>query len=624
MNDLYNYLIVFCVAALLVLLLTPGVRWLARRAGMLDQPDARRINKEAIPRGGGVAVFLAFHLALLVSGRLAAGDMLGRLGPHWQVFFLVASSLLLLVGLLDDAFGLKPWLKLAGQIMVATLLYGAGARIGGVLWFRLPESVNFLLTIAWFVGIVNAFNLIDGLDGLASGLALIGSLGLAACLFTRGMAREALPLIALAGACLGFLRYNFNPASIFLGDCGSMFLGLVLATIPLYTAAKSEFLASLGVPLLVIGVPLFDTVLAVWRRSVRAAMPALAGEGSRAVRLMQADREHLHHRYLARGLTQRAAALALYAVSGVMVAVAVTSLLFRTRSTGIVLLGFVMVAYLLARQFSRVELWDTGRALLSSARTPLSARLSVPLGILLDIGAMTLVWFWSRKLAFLPVSRHSLIAIAPLLIVPVLAMLTAARAYQRVWRRARVRDYAMLAFAIFVGCVIGSSLVILFDAREPGWSRQVGIYTMSLPFPILGWRLLRELLNDGLAAIERQRLLDTPGIERVLAYGGGNRFCLYQREIVAHVGRQRRVIVGIVDDNIDLNGRIVDGYRVLGRTTDIVALVARHRVAGVVITAGISELRREELILIARASGIWLREWNYGESEIVHAGSQPR
>ncbi len=617
MKDLLNYLIAFCVAALLVLLLTPGVRWLARLVGMVDEPDARRINKQPTPRAGGVAVFLAFHMALLVTGHLAGGHILGRLGPHWHAFFMVASSLLLLVGLLDDAFGLKPWLKLAGQIMVAMLLYGGGARIGGVLWFSLPESANFLLTIIWFVGIVNAFNLIDGMDGLASGLALIGSLGLAACLFTRGLSREALPLIALAGACLGFLRYNFNPASVFLGDSGSMFLGLVLATIPLYTAAKSEFLASLGVPLLVIGVPLFDTVLAIWRRSVRAAMPALAGEGSRAVRVMQADREHLHHRFLARGLTQRSAAMALYAVSGVLVGVAVMSLLFKTRSTGIVLLGFIMVSYVLARQFSRVELWDTGRALLSSVRAPISARLSVPFYILMDVTAMALVWFWSRKLAFLPLSRHSLITIAPLIFVPVLAMLTATRAYQRVWTRVRARDYAVLTFAIFLGCLVGFSLVILFDVREPGWSRQVAIFATSLPFPIIGARMLRGLLNDGLAVIERQRLLETPDVERVLAYGGGNRFCLYQREIVAHVGRQRRVIVGVVDDKINLTGRIVEGYPILGRTTDIVSLVARHRIAGIVITARIGDLRRGELILIARAAGVWLREWNYGEHEIV-------
>ncbi|MDD5705471.1 MAG: hypothetical protein PHR35_06065 [Kiritimatiellae bacterium] len=621
MHDLINYPIAFTVGALVVLLLTPPLRWLTRRVGMVDQPDARRINRTPIPRGGGLAVFAAFHVALYVTGSLSGENLLGRLGPSWHGLFLVASSVLLLIGLLDDALGLKPWLKLAGQIMVATLLYGVGARVGGVLWFAPSESVNFLLTVVWFVGIINAFNLIDGMDGLASGLALIGSLGLAACLFARGLSREALPLIALAGACLGFLRFNFHPASIFLGDCGSMFLGLVLATIPLYTAAKSELLASLGVPLLVIGVPLFDTVLAIWRRSMRAAVPSLAGDGIRAVRVMQADKEHLHHRILARGMTQRSAALVLYAVSSIMVAVAVLGMLFEKRSTGIILLGFMLIAFVMVRQFSRVELWDTGRALLSTVSSPISTRLTVPTYVLLDLGAMAFVWYWSRRLAYLHPSRHSLITIAPLLVVPVFAAMTLVRTYQRTWTRAHVRDYAILAFAVIVGCVAGFALVILFGVKEPGWSRQLAIFTLGLPFPLLGVRMLHELLSSGMAAIERQRLLDTPGVERVLAYGGGNRFCLYQREIVTHVGHQRRVIVGIVDDNINLRGRIVEGCRVLGQLTDIPALASRHRISGVVITASIEESRREELILATRAAGVWLREWSYGEHEIVASRS---
>jgi UDP-GlcNAc:undecaprenyl-phosphate GlcNAc-1-phosphate transferase len=624
MHDICGYLGVFAAAVAAALLLTPPVRALARRAGIVDRPDPRRINRTPVPRGGGLAVFAAFHIALFAAGQLFAdGATLGRLGHAWHPFFLTASGLLVLVGLLDDIFGLRPWPKLAGQIVVAMLLFGGGARVGAVFSFPVPEPLDCLLTVVWFVAIVNAFNLIDGMDGLSAGLAMIGSLGLAACLFTRGLVREALPLIALAGACLGFLRYNFHPATIFLGDCGSMFLGLVLADIPLRTSAKSELLASLGVPLLVLGVPLFDTVLAIWRRSVRAAMPELAGESRRAVRVMQADREHIHHRILARGLTQRAAALVLYAVSGILVAVAVTSLLFRTRSTGIVLLGFIIVACVLARQLSRVELWDTGRALLSTVRMPLSARLTVPLYIFLDLLSMALVWTWSRRLAGLPLSRHSLTAIAPLLMVPVMATIAASRAYQRTWTHARARDYAILVFAIFTGCLVGFALVILFDLREPGWSRQVAIFTLALPFPVVGVRMARELLAEGMAALARQRLLETPGAERVLAYGGGNRFLLFQREGATRIADQRRVIVGIVDDNINLRGRIVQGCRVLGSLADLPALARRHNVAGVVITARLDDARRAEIAAAARAAGIWLKEWKHDEEEIVPPPPEP-
>ncbi len=617
MYDLINYSLVFGISAVLVLLLTPPVRWLAGLVGMVDMPDERRINARPVPRGGGIAVFIAFHGSLYIVERMSHGLLLGRLGPHWHTIFLAASGLLLVVGLLDDILELKPWLKLAGQIMVAVLLYGSGARLDSVLWFQPTESLNFLLTIIWFVGIINAFNLIDGMDGLASGLAMIGSLGLAACLFARGYSREALPLIALSGACLGFLRYNFYPASIFLGDSGSMFLGLLLATIPLYTASKAEMLASIGVPLLAIGVPLFDTVLAIWRRSVRAAIPTLAGEGSRAVRVMQADKEHLHHRILARGMTQRSAALALYALSTLMVTVAVTGLLFKTRSTGIVMLGFIFVSYVLARQFSRVELWDTGRALLSTARTPISIRLTVPIYVLLDLVSLTLIWFWSRRLAFLPASRHALVTIAPLLVVPVMGMMILSKAYQRTWTHARLRDYAVLVLSLMLGGVIGFALVILLDVREPGWSRQAAIFTLSIPFPVAGIRMAREILTDLLATLERQRLIDAQVVERVLAYGGGNRFSLFQRDIVANVGHQERVVVGIVDDNINLRHRIVEGFTVFGNLKDVPALIDKYRIAGILITCHIDEDRRAQLIRMAREAGVWLREWNYQEREIV-------
>ena len=180
------------------------------------------------------------------------------------------------------------------------LFFYNGIRWGNII-DGIPKWLDCGFTVFWIVGAINAFNLIDGLDGLASGLALIASLGLTISLISRNLISETIPFLALGGACLGFLRYNFNPASVFLGDTGSMFLGMTISTLPLLTGSSQELAVSLGMPLLVMGVPIFDTFLAIWRRSVRALLPnahrgEIPNQGGGAV--MQPDKDHLHHRLL--------------------------------------------------------------------------------------------------------------------------------------------------------------------------------------------------------------------------------------------------------------------------------------------------------------------------------------
>ena len=610
-----RYVLVFGISSLLAWLLTPPVRACACWLGMVDQPDARRINTTPIPRGGGVAVFIAFHVSLWATEHLTGGALLGKLGPEWHLFFFIASLILLLVGLLDDALQLRPWFKLAGQVIVATLLYGAGARIGQVLWFDVPDMVNYGMTLIWYIGIINAFNLIDGMDGLASGLTMIGALGLTVCLASRGQAREALPLVALCGACLGFLRYNFYPASIFLGDCGSMFLGVVLATIPLYTGGKTAFLASLGVPLLVMGVPLFDTVLAIWRRSVRAALPTLVDNGGKAVRIMQADKEHLHHRVLALGLSQRRAAWLLYGISGLMVVTAVAASFFNNRATGIVLLGFLAVAVVLSRHLSKVELWDTGRALLHVARLPMLNRLIMPLYLACDIGALVGCWILSNRLANLPATRMFLLLPMPLFIVPIVIALSLTKTYQRSWHHVRIGDYMLLMASLVSGWLVGCIIMILFGLRFPGWGRQALIFLLSLPFPIVGLRIAREMVSEGVRKIERDRAVDKEALEQVLVYGGGRTFiCFYLAHNISK-GWQRRTVVGIIDDNVALNGRIINGLPVLGRPSNLKALIAEYRIDGIVITAKLEDERRNEIRRLASEHGVWLKDWHWQEQD---------
>jgi UDP-N-acetylmuramyl pentapeptide phosphotransferase/UDP-N-acetylglucosamine-1-phosphate transferase len=612
-----RYVLAFVVSFLISLLLTPVIRWLARRTGMVDQPDARRIHAVPIPRGGGLAVFAAFHLTLFYMV-LAGGAGYSPYFPEsWRYLFLSVSTLLVAIGILDDKFGLKPWFKLAGQVAVAALLCANGLSFSAYFSSTLPAWMNHVVTIFWIVGVINAFNLIDGLDGLAAGLALIASLGLASTMFFREMSGAAIPFLALGGACLGFLRYNFHPASVFLGDTGSMFLGLTLAVLPLMTASKQELVASLGVPLIVMGIPIFDTMIAIWRRSMRAALPGTAALGSHRLRLMQADKEHLHHRVLAKTMSQRRAAVVLYVANILLVAVGLAAMLLGRRAPGVYLAAFVVAAFVIVRHLTQTELWDTGRVLLSRSRTTLSSRLVVPAYMCVDILLLSLAWYVSRLLADLPITRHEVKFHLPVFVAPVFVMLALARVYIRVWSRALLREYALIGVTVVAGVLLAAAIVILSDMAEEGWMRAAFLYLVIAQTLTVGVRLVGETLRESLSVVERLRLLDRPDAVRVLACGGGERFRLFLRERRTQTGRNTRVVVGVLDDDPNLRGRLVLGHPVLGALEELPAIVRERRIQEVIITARLPDDRRNELQALALAAGVPLLEWEYAERRLA-------
>jgi UDP-GlcNAc:undecaprenyl-phosphate GlcNAc-1-phosphate transferase len=293
------------VSALVSVCLTPLVRRAALKLGIMDQPGPRKIHRFPIPRAGGVAVYIAWLVAVMMGMEfLGLPAVFSHPGP------LIGLGLLaLLLGLWDDWKDLPGAVKLLGQIGVASAAFLAGIRIdrlthplGGELLF--PGVLSYLVTVLWIVGMMNAVNLIDGLDGLAAGVVAIASLGLVAAGLHAQNALSVIFFAALAGACGGFLVHNFFPAKIFLGDAGSQFLGLVLAAAPLVEFPyKSATAVALLIPLTSLALPISDTWLALTRRF----------RGRRSIFL--ADRYHLHHRLLKMGLSHRQVVLFLYLVS---------------------------------------------------------------------------------------------------------------------------------------------------------------------------------------------------------------------------------------------------------------------------------------------------------------------
>jgi UDP-GlcNAc:undecaprenyl-phosphate GlcNAc-1-phosphate transferase len=347
---------------------TPWVARLGHRLGAVDAPDSRKIHRTPVPRIGGLAVFAGF----LASGCFAVfatgyWEKFPEGAGEWVVLAAGAATMLLL-GLLDDIRGVPFQWKFAVQFLAAAAAWSGGFRIASLTLplFDGPVDLGALslpVTVLWIVGITNALNLIDGLDGLAAGSAMITCTAVATIAFWSGNVAEAAISAALLGSLLGFLRYNFNPARIFLGDSGSMWLGFILALTSIRGSQKNSTTVAVLVPVLVLGLPIFDTAFAVVRRTWRLARHRGApssgaiGTARRISVLFLPDRGHIHHRLLDAGLSHRAAVLVLYAVAGLFALLA----LLHAVATGI---AFAVLASILV-SFGALVLalaWTRARA----------------------------------------------------------------------------------------------------------------------------------------------------------------------------------------------------------------------------------------------------------------------
>jgi len=310
------YILIFASALLFAAGGTPLARWAAPRLGVMDQPSARKIHTKPMPRLGGAAIYMAFVIALLLFG--------DRSYVSQAVGILLGATLVSFCGFWDDRGMLHPLIKLGiGQPVAALILIATGIRVS----FLPHPLLNFLVTIFWVVGITSALNLLDNMDGLSAGVATVASTFFLLLAAMNGQYLVGSLAAALLGACLGFLFYNFNPASIFMGDTGSLFIGFVLAVVGI----KLRFPGRLDVvtwmiPVIILGVPIFDTTLVVISRLRRGLNP-----------LTTPGKDHLSHRLVAMGLTQREAVVAIYLICVVLGLLA----FFLTRAS-------VIEAYILA------------------------------------------------------------------------------------------------------------------------------------------------------------------------------------------------------------------------------------------------------------------------------------
>jgi len=320
-------ILIFASALLFAISATPAARWLALKFGIIDQPAARKVHTTPIPRFGGIAMYGAVVIALLVFRE--------RFYLHQLVSILLGATWVSLVGAWDDRWGMRPVLKLLGQIVGALILIVAGVQVQ----FLSSDVLNWMVTIIWVVGLTNAINFLDNMDGLSGGITAIASAFFLLLAVQNGQYLVGGLSAALLGASIGFLVYNFNPATIFMGDTGSLFLGFMLAAVGIKLRFPNNTDAiTWMVPVLVLGIPIFDTTLVVFSRIRRGLHPATPGK------------DHTSHRLVRIGFTQREAVMLLYLIGGMLGMVAV----FVTQAD-------LIEAYLLGGSVFLTGLWGMWR-----------------------------------------------------------------------------------------------------------------------------------------------------------------------------------------------------------------------------------------------------------------------
>jgi UDP-GlcNAc:undecaprenyl-phosphate GlcNAc-1-phosphate transferase len=332
-------LAIFLIALTLSLITTPFAKNLGNKWGAIDFPDERKFHHSPIPRDGGLAIVFSFFVTLCIMSffNTDVSNTL-RFDPP-MIYLFVGSGICFAVGLFDDFKRLGPYIKFFVQIVAATVAYLGGVRIEFFhvgSFFIQAGVLSYFITVFWFVFFINAINLIDGLDGLAAGITFFASIVLVILSVIQNNFVTAVLFTALSGSILGFLRYNFNPASIFMGDGGSYFLGFTIAGLSITGAVKSQLGAALLIPLVALGVPIFDTLISPLRRF-------MLGQS-----LFQPDKGHVHHRLIDKGLSARRSVLIIYGITIGLCLLSILLVNFRNEQAGLILiiLGSISVVFI--------------------------------------------------------------------------------------------------------------------------------------------------------------------------------------------------------------------------------------------------------------------------------------
>jgi UDP-GlcNAc:undecaprenyl-phosphate GlcNAc-1-phosphate transferase len=578
----------FPVSLIASLLLVPVVRWVSFRLGRVSQPRADRWHRSPTPTLGGIGIFTAFGFTILLIGGL--GGWLGEL--RWSL--LAGSALMFALGLLDDLRRLTPPAKLVIQVLAAAVVIFFGRVIDFFPW----GFANVILTFFWLVGITNAINLLDNMDGLAGGVAFIAAAFLS--YFFWGTGSEALLLIslALAGGLLGFLVFNFPPAKIFMGDSGSLFLGFTLAALAVaHRPRASDVFSVMGVPILLFLLPILDTTLVTITRLLRGQSPAQGGT------------DHTSHRLIAFGLSERQAVLILYGI-GILSGITGAVLEALNYDLSLVLIPILLISLsLLTAYLGRLKVVSS-TAFVPGNITRIMADLTYKrrlLEMILDfflIGVSYYLAFWTQiGFQMNDLELELFLKTSPIALAGAYVAFFIFGVYRGFWRYVGVEDLLLFARAS-LGAVILTAVPALT------------LYSTDLYSPVIFF-LYAVFLFLALAASRSSfRILDRIygrrqtqlGKIKVLIYGAEDAGEIALRWILLNPGFGYWP-VGFLDDDPFKWGRRIHGFDVLGGRHQIEAILANTGCAGLILTsqAQAKDGAKAEIMETCRKNGIWVK-----------------
>jgi UDP-GlcNAc:undecaprenyl-phosphate/decaprenyl-phosphate GlcNAc-1-phosphate transferase len=562
-------LLAFAMSAALV----PLCRVVARRYGYTARPKEDRWHRRTTAMLGGVAIAVT---VFFLTGVFVGATALPVLVAGGVAMFVV--------GLVDDLISLKPYTKLVAEIAVASLFAFFGHRLS---WTE-SLTLDTLLTMVWLVGLTNAFNLLDNMDGLCAGVTLIvGATLLATILLQSGVTAEAIYLALLLGATAGFFVYNFHPASIFMGDSGSLFIGMNLAVLSLATdrgnGSSPDILSIVAGPVLVLLVPIFDTTLVTISRLLSGRSAAQGG------------RDHSSHRLVAIGLSERMAVVVLWSLAALGGLLALSIHRFQNDWSSIAIALFVLAMIIFAVYLSHVRVYEqVDESLLRTGRvTPFVIDFMYKrrvAEVILDVCIVTIAYYSAYRLRFegseFATYFRNFLESLPIIVGVQMIVLFAVGAYRGVWRHFSLMDSVVFAKAVLFG-TLTSVFVLVYLYRFGNYSRGVFVIYGALLLLLLGgsrasFRLISEFA-------QRRRHEG----QRLIIYGAGDGAATAVRELLTRSPDQYRLL-GFVDDDPNMARRRVQGYPVLGEYGSLVSLIANGAVDSVVISTALIELGRLE------------------------------
>jgi len=576
-------------AWLIATAMTLVVRALARHYHVVAPPQADRWHPNATPLLGGAAIWLATLVtAFAVSPRLTWLSLLPAATAATGGF---------LVGLVDDLVPIKPASKLTGQIVVGciTILSGWSVGLSG------SPALDALISLAWFVGITNAFNLLDNMDGLCAGIAAIAAMWVCASV-NDPRAWSFLFSAALAGACLGFLLFNYQPASIFMGDSGSLCIGASLAVL---TAAPrggnhSGPIAAMAIPLLLLLIPIFDTLFVAISRQLSLRSASVGG------------RDHTSHRLVALGFSERQAVMLLWGLAAIGGAAAVAIERTHVREANAVVALLVVGLSLLATQLARVRVYEGSdfARLRDKAFTPLLVEFTYRrrvFEVVLDLGLVIIAYYLAYLIRFdrdLPQYYHLFVASLPVVIACQLVSFFGVGVYRGMWHFFTAADLMTYAKGVTLGTV-SSVMALVYLYRFTGYSRSVFIIdAMALLLLLTGSRYAFRVIGD---VADRRR----PGTHRVAIYGAGEGGALLVRELRRNPQYDYRVL-GFFDDDYSKTGKRLDGLPVFGGLDRVPSIVVECSLDLVIVsTRKLTDTRIAELRRICFESGTEVLQFNF-------------